>query len=108
MSQFTNFDGLPVIVHDRILRYLPSPQDLANTIRASPGSLHAFMTGRRRILLCVLRNFLSLENQNLMNLVMAAPHFFCHRQVAPVTSASDIQTASVGGFTLLTLRERKS
>ncbi|KAL2276785.1 hypothetical protein FJTKL_00446 [Diaporthe vaccinii] len=81
MSQFTSFDGLPLIVHDRILRNLPSPQDVANTIRASPGSLLAFVTGRRRILLNAMRNFLSPENQHLMNLVMAAPHFYPHRQV---------------------------
>ncbi|KAG6364193.1 hypothetical protein INS49_005791 [Diaporthe citri] len=77
MSQFMSFDGLPLIVHDRILRSLPSPQDVANTIRASPGSLHAFVTGSRSILLSALKNFLSPENQHLMNLVMAARHI-CH------------------------------
>lgn len=83
MSQFTSFDGLPLIVHDRILRSLPSPQDVANTIRASPGSLHAFVTGRRSILFHAMRNFLSLENQHLMNLVVDAPHYYHHRRVTP-------------------------
>lgn len=93
MSRFTGFDGLPLIVHDRILRSLPSPQDVANTIRASPGSLHAFVTGRRSILLSALKNFLSPENQHLMNLVMAAPHFYYHRQVTPEMSASSPQNS---------------
>lgn len=77
MSQFTSFDSLPLIIHDHILRSLPSSKDVANTIRASPGSLQAFLTGRRSILLSAMRNFLSLENQHLMNLVMAA-HQFCN------------------------------
>lgn len=87
MSQLTSFDGLPLIVHDRILRSLPSPEDVANTIRASPGCLHAFTTGRRSILLSAMQNFLSPENQHLMNLVMAAPHFYHHRRVNPYMPA---------------------
>lgn len=78
MSQLTAFDSLPLIVHDRILRSLPSPKDVANTIRASPGCLHAFMTGRRSILLSALKNFMSPQNQHLMNLVIAAPHICRH------------------------------
>ncbi|KAJ0114103.1 hypothetical protein J7T55_007937 [Diaporthe amygdali] len=35
------FEKLPVIIHDRILCSLPAPNDVANTIRASPGCLHA-------------------------------------------------------------------
>lgn len=83
MSQFTSFDGLPLIVHDCILRSMPSPKDVANTIRASPGSLRAFATGRRSILLSAMRNFLSLKNQHLMNLVIAAPQYYHHRRVIP-------------------------
>lgn len=76
MSQFTCFNDLPLVVHDHILRSLPVPKDIANTIRACPGSLGAFVTGRRNILLGAMRNTLSLQNQHLMNLVMAAPHFY--------------------------------
>lgn len=82
MGQFSSFDELPLIVHDGILCSLASPQDVANTIRASPGSLQAFVNGRRNVvLLAALQNYLSLENQHLVNLVMAAPHYYKHGQV---------------------------
>lgn len=84
MGQFSSFDELPLIVHDGILRSLASPRDVANTIRASPGCLQAFMTGRRsHVLLAAMQNSLSLENQHLMNLVIAAPHYYKHGQVPP-------------------------
>lgn len=76
MGQFSSFDGLPIVVHDGILRSLASPRDVTNLIRASPGALQAYMTGgRKSVLLATMRNLLSLENQHLMNLIMAAPHY---------------------------------
>lgn len=81
MSRFSSFDELPIVVHDGILRSLASPRQVANLIRASPGSLQAYMTGRKSVLLAAMRNFLSLENQHLMNLVMAAPHYSRDGQV---------------------------
>jgi hypothetical protein len=83
MGQFSSFDELPLLVHDDILRSL-SPRDVANTIRASSGSLQSFMTrGRGVVLLASMRSFLSLENQHLMNLIIAAPHYYKHGQVPP-------------------------
>ncbi|KAG8165598.1 hypothetical protein KVR01_004150 [Diaporthe batatas] len=75
MGHFSSFDGLPLIVHDAILRSLASPWDVANLIRASPGSLQAYTTGSpSSVLLSALRKVLSLENQHLMNIVVAAGH----------------------------------
>lgn len=76
MGQFSSFDELPVVVHDAILRSLASPRNVANLIRASPGALQAYMTGgRKSVFLATMKNLLSLENQHLMNLIMAAPHY---------------------------------
>lgn len=67
------YEGLPTEIHYIILSHASSLEDVYATIRASPATLHGFLSRRERILIKVLESSVAPQVFRLMISIINVP-----------------------------------